>query len=53
MAEIEALNSKNQPLDKSLSSEKECIKNLKSLWDTSKTNLIVKSKVRFTREVKK
>ena len=52
MTEVEALNSKNQPLDKSLSSENEFIKNL-NLWNTSKKNLTVKSKVRFTRAMKK
>ena len=50
MKEIKALNSENQLLHKSLSSEKEY---QKSLWNTSKKNLTVKSKVRFTTEQKK
>ena len=53
MKEIKALNSENQLLRKSLSSEKEYQKKSKNLWNTSKKNLTVKSKVRFTIEKKK
>ena len=47
------MNSANQLLHKSLSSEKEYQKSLKRPWNTSKNNQTVKSKVRCTREMKK
>ena len=53
MKEIKAFNSENQLLHKSLSSEKENIKKLKSHWNNSKKNLTVKSKMRFVREMEK
>ena len=53
MKKIEALNSKNQLLHKSLSSEKEYIKKRKKPLEYFKEKLNSQIKLRFTREMKK